>query len=1431
MSTSGSRSGLVVELAEEFIERYRQGQRPSLKEYIDRHPSLANEIREVFPAMAMMEKIALADESLEGDPTGAPARSKVPPLEQLGDYRILREIGRGGMGIVYEAEQVSLGRNVALKLLPPQILRDAKQRHRFEREARSAAKLHHTNIVPVFGVGEHDETPYYVMQFIQGLGLDEVLNELKRIKAGSGQPASAAGADELNGSRRDVTAADIARSLMTGRFDGDVATGESTDALDPDGTSPLDESPGMAGGPAVLPTTPSASGRLADSFSLSSSSVSILGNNQAHAGRRAKAKKPTYWQGVARIGVQVADALEYAHKQGILHRDIKPSNLLLDTRGTVWVTDFGLAKASDQPNLTHTGDILGTIRYMPPEAFEGKSGVEGDVYSLGLTLYELLTFRPAFGEKERGRLVHQVTTETAERLCRLNPEVPRDLETIVHKAIEREPGHRYATAGELATDLQRFLDDEPIQARRATPAEQLLRWSRRNPGIAALSGILSAVLIAVAAVCLVVAGRMAVLARAADVAARAAEGARSLEAEQRRLAEKARGEAEASAAEADAQRRLAEANLATARGAVDEYLTKVTESRLLSVPGLQPLRQDLLESALNFYEDFLKQRGRDPSLRSALAAVHRKVGRINAELGRKPEAEAAFRSAATLYEALVKDTPGDAEALEGLAESRLGLAGALGNVDAAQPLLLEAAELDEKLVAQRPGETRLREGLARAFQALGDHALFNTQGTAASPVDRVREALKWYLKAREIEASLIRDHPEEPAHQYGFAQNLGQIAIALCRLGRHQDETIVRPLAIEHARAACERSPQAVEYGRLYADLNVLQGNNLFSQNRLDEGKRDYERGIEADLKLVRDNPAIPDLLSDLVDGSLMFRASLVRHKQSAEALRVLRRACTDVEGLAVGGPGKPLALARLLASASATVDPAASTAEDEARRRRDADRAIDALRQAVALGHRDGPGVRDDYRFEALRTRDDFKALVADLERASAGPARVAETASPRRPEAPGRTGDEAGTARAELAASQHAIGLIQLGVGDVDEAARSLTQAFELRQASAPGDPNNAPMLARARILTTVGKAAAIHQSEKALEYLRQALPLQQQLVAERPLDLERRTDLAGIQLSLGTALNDLGRADEAIAPLEEARGLYEALGDASPAKTRFRAEQVETFRALGQAYESAKRPVYSAAAWDRARDELTRAIEEKPEDPKHWIDRALFFISRRQELLAASDVERAWSLDPAVSWTRPVLWAALVLFNGDREQYRRGCRQLLERYGPTNSTYSQFNLALTLGLGEDAVDDYDRVVRNTQEAINRFPGKYSFLCHDLALICLRAGRFEDALRALDDADRLSSTWPAHTLNDPVRAIVCHRLGRHAEARAALEKARQWAHQNEKKGPPDEKKGPPNVDSTDYLGDWYRHLILWREAEALIVYDPVFPADPFAP
>src|SRR5262249_4063737 len=193
---------------------------------------------------------------------------------------------------------------------------------------------------------------------------------------------------------------------------------------------------------------------------------SVVLPGQSGDGRTSQG--PTYWHSVAHIGMQVAGALAYAHQQGVLHRDVKPSNLLLDTQGTVWVTDFGLAKVEDQHHLRHSGDVVGTLRYLAPEVFNGKADARSEVYALGLTLYELLALRPAFDEKDRNQLVQQVTTGEPPRLDKLNRAIPRDLVTIVHKAIDRDPARRYQTASELAADLQRFLDNEPIQARRVS---------------------------------------------------------------------------------------------------------------------------------------------------------------------------------------------------------------------------------------------------------------------------------------------------------------------------------------------------------------------------------------------------------------------------------------------------------------------------------------------------------------------------------------------------------------------------------------------------------------------------------------------------------------------------------------------------------------------------------------------------------------------------------------------------------------------------------------------------------------------------------------------------------------------------------------------------------------------------------------------------
>jgi tetratricopeptide (TPR) repeat protein/WD40 repeat protein/serine/threonine protein kinase len=497
MIDSSSDRNPVERLAEEFAERHRRGERPSLTEYTDKYPQWADEIRELFPALVMMEQLKPGTADATGTYAGA-SLSEGQKLERLGDYRILREVGRGGMGIVYEAEQESLGRHVALKVLPAHALLDPRQLHRFRREAKAAARLHHTNIVPVYGVGEHDGIQYYVMQFIQGLGLDQVLVELKRLRQAKGL---AVGAQDgrTNGQAGPLSAAAVAQSLLTGQFTRTAAPAapaaeEPSDPSPAPAKQPGEPASGAADGLRTGPQSSDGSG----TQSGSSSSIHLPGHPEhsplSDSGRH-------YWQSVARIGLQVAEALAYAHGQGTLHRDIKPSNLLLDTQGTVWVTDFGLAKAvADQDNLTTPGDILGTLRYMAPERFLGRSDARGDVYGLGLTLYELLAFRSAFEESDRNRLIHQLTHEEPPPLRRLNPQVPRDLETIIHKAVARDPEHRYATAAELAGDLRRFLEDKPILARRVSLRERFWRWCRRNPAIAGLTATALVLLVAVAVV-------------------------------------------------------------------------------------------------------------------------------------------------------------------------------------------------------------------------------------------------------------------------------------------------------------------------------------------------------------------------------------------------------------------------------------------------------------------------------------------------------------------------------------------------------------------------------------------------------------------------------------------------------------------------------------------------------------------------------------------------------------------------------------------------------------------------------------------------------------------------------------------------------------------------------------------------------------------
>jgi serine/threonine protein kinase/WD40 repeat protein/Flp pilus assembly protein TadD len=485
----------VEVLAEEFVERQRQGEHPSLEEYIQRFPDLAGEIRDLFPALVMVERLKPGGDEIpccgEGQPAGR-AQHLGEPTGRLGDYRILREVGRGGMGVVYEAVQESLGRHVALKVLPGDGRLSPAQIERFRLEARSAARLHHGNIVPVHGVGEYQGVHYYAVQFIQGHGLDAILDDLRRLRglaAGSEEPCRDDGSATVRAGRTGSLA--LACSLLAGASEKAEALAGRTDALAPTlrAIRSDDPSPARSTADTVLPPCPelATANRGAASMMADISTLSLATESQ-------------FYRSVARIGIQVADALGYAHQQGVLHRDIKPSNLLLDVTGHVWVTDFGLAKVEGSDGPTRTGDIVGTVRYMAPERFDGWSDRRSDVYSLGATLYELLTLHPMFPGLAHAELIEKVLHDAPDWPRRLDPKIPRDLETIVWKAIAKEPGDRYPSPRALCDDLQRFLEDRPILARRSTSVEQIWRWCRRNLLLAAALATAAAAIVMLAIV-------------------------------------------------------------------------------------------------------------------------------------------------------------------------------------------------------------------------------------------------------------------------------------------------------------------------------------------------------------------------------------------------------------------------------------------------------------------------------------------------------------------------------------------------------------------------------------------------------------------------------------------------------------------------------------------------------------------------------------------------------------------------------------------------------------------------------------------------------------------------------------------------------------------------------------------------------------------
>jgi tetratricopeptide (TPR) repeat protein len=443
MNPTGLTSQNLDALVAEFVDRLKRGEQPSIEEFAADHPQLADQIRELLPTIQCLEGLKHV---AGNDPlTGA----------QLDDFRIVREIGRGGMGIVYEALQVSLARRVALKVLSGERSKSRVLVDRFRREARSMAALHHTNIVPVFGVGEAGGVSYFAMQYIEGRGLDEVLRELSRLRG-------MAGPDEVPGSEDGARPA--GPSLV-------ASISKQFYAIDPNRPRACDQHEASA---------PESRSEPAHEQQLVADETRAPGSTATRLAARIRAQRGTHGPKSRRRAGLCASPRRFAPRRQALE-PARPVD------GTVWVTDFGLAKVQDSDQLTETGDIVGTLRYMAPERFEGKSLPQSDIYSLGLTLYEMLTLEAPVREIDRAGLIHKIMHEPIAPPRQLDDRIPRDLETIVLKAIARDPADRYSSADELAADLERFLNDEPIRARPLGATERLWRWARRNPGIASLT--------------------------------------------------------------------------------------------------------------------------------------------------------------------------------------------------------------------------------------------------------------------------------------------------------------------------------------------------------------------------------------------------------------------------------------------------------------------------------------------------------------------------------------------------------------------------------------------------------------------------------------------------------------------------------------------------------------------------------------------------------------------------------------------------------------------------------------------------------------------------------------------------------------------------------------------------------------------------------
>lgn len=825
------------------------------------------------------------------DPDNRNRRPVPMATDSAGRYAIERLHAAGAMGEVFVAKDGELSREVAVKHIREQYASNPQQRMRFLLEAEITGGLEHPGVVPVYSLGKYkDGRPFYAMRLIRGESLKEAIVRFHREGKVKAKPQSLA---EVRARQNGV----------------------ETKSSDSDLSLP---------GPLAAKGTGPATNRF---FSLP-------------------------FRSLLRRYVDVCNAMAYAHSRGVLHRDLKPGNIMLGKYGETLVVDWGLAKllgkaeGDDADNLvpvmagisegtvvdrTRAGSAVGTPAYMSPEQAAGKIadiGVPADIYSLGATLFTILTGRPAFTKKEITQTLDEVRSGKFKTPRSLNPEIPQALEAICLKAMSLEPARRYATALDLAGDIERWLADEPVTARRESAWTLTRRWMRKHPGtVTGLAATILVGLIGVGANLRIVAGKNELLelqktelAQANSDLKRANENLQTANREQALARQKA-------------QQKECEA-----RALVDDWFTTVSESKeLKQTPNTQPLRKQLLGRAKEYYETAVKENADDEETLKATAAAFFRLAFVTDEISPGPEALAAYEKSLAIRERLVRDNPKAVGHAVDLARTY----GGIGKLFAATGRINDAFEAQQKalavqlhLTAEHADQPEYANDLANThnnigamLQAAGNsnealavhqralaileplhsknpkfakyaNDLAATNGNIGNlwlAAGNMPAALEAYQKSQAAYDLLTRQHPTINEYLGGLAATHGNIGNLKFATGKRDDALESYRKALDYYQKLATENPTLTRYSNALADTQTNLGLALHATGKLPEAQAALERASTIYDRLARENPSVVDFKVGL-GGASLHLGNL--HGQKDDAVNATVRFTTAIVSL-----------------------------------------------------------------------------------------------------------------------------------------------------------------------------------------------------------------------------------------------------------------------------------------------------------------------------------------------------------------------------------------------------------------------------------------------------------------------------------------------------------------------------------------------------